>query len=175
MRDHDHMTGRYRGAAHSRCNLQLRKQYQLPVFLHNFRGYDCHLIMKGMSHFRGMELKIIGQGMEKYLCLRFGRHIVFKDSLMFMGSSLEKLAKNLADAGNDKFKLLFASFPHNSPADIGLLLRKGVYPYDYMDTWDKFNEIHLPAREEFFSRLRNQDCTPEDYAHAQNVWTTFGI
>ena len=131
--------------------------------------------MKGMAHYRGMELKIIGQGMEKYLCLRFGQHIVFKDSLMFMGSSLEKLAKNLGDVGNDKFKQLFASFPQNSPAEIELLLRKGVYPYDYMDSFAKFNEVQLPPREEFFSRLKNQECSEEDYDHAQLVWRTFQI
>jgi len=169
------MTGKYRGAAHSRCNLQLRKQYQLSVFLHNFSGYDCHLIMKVLKHFPRMELKIIGQGMEKYLCLRFGQHIIFKDSLMFMGSSLEKLANNLRDAGTDRFKQLFAAFPRNTPEDIELLLRKGVYPYDYMDKWAKFEEAQLPPREAFFSRLRNEECSEADYAHAQLVWTTFGL
>ena len=73
-----------------------------------------------------MELKIIGQGMEKYLTLQFGPHIVFKDSLMFMTSSLERLAKNLRDAVCARFKQVKLGFPGTSNADFDLLLRKGV-------------------------------------------------
>jgi hypothetical protein len=48
VRDHDHVTGKYRGAAHQKCNLDFAvkiKQYKLPIFIHNLRGYDSHLIL----------------------------------------------------------------------------------------------------------------------------------
>ena len=52
VRDHDHITGKFRGAAHSKCNLQYRKQYKLPIFFHNFRAYDSHLITMGLAKFQ---------------------------------------------------------------------------------------------------------------------------
>ena len=54
------------------------------------------------------------------------------------------------------------------------LLRKGVYPYEYMDSWEKFNET-LPDKESFYSKLNKEDITDEDYAHAQKVWKVFEI
>ena len=56
-----------------------------------------------------------------------------------------------------------------------LLLRKGVYPYEYMDSWKRFKEESLPDKESFYSELNNEHITDEDYAHAQKVWDTFNI
>ena len=56
-----------------------------------------------------------------------------------------------------------------------LFLRKGVYPYEYMDSWKKFKEASLPDKESFYSKLNNEHITDEDYAHAQKVWNTFNI
>ncbi len=99
VRDHDHRTGIYRGAAHSKCNLKFRKCNKIPVFFHNFRGYDSHLIVKGLTQFPKKKIRIIGQGMEKYLTLSFGEHAIFKDSYQFLAASLEQLAKNLNNSG----------------------------------------------------------------------------
>ena len=56
-----------------------------------------------------------------------------------------------------------------------LLLRKGVYPYEYMDSWEKFNETELPDKESFYSELNKEGITDEDYVHAQKVWDVFEI
>ena len=56
-----------------------------------------------------------------------------------------------------------------------LLLRKGVYPYEYMDSWEKFDETTLPPKEAFYSNLNLEDISDEDYAHAQKVWDVFEI
>ena len=56
-----------------------------------------------------------------------------------------------------------------------LLLRKGVYPYEYMYSWKRFKEKSLPDKKSFYSELNKEDITDEDYAHAQNVWNTFNI
>ena len=56
-----------------------------------------------------------------------------------------------------------------------ILLQKGVYPYEYMDSWERFNETSLPDKEPFYSELNNEHITDEDYAHAQKVWDTFKI
>ena len=56
-----------------------------------------------------------------------------------------------------------------------LLLRKGVYPYEYMDSWEKFNETSLPPKKSFYSELNLQDISDKDYLHAQKVWDVFEI
>ena len=56
-----------------------------------------------------------------------------------------------------------------------LLLRKGVYPYEYMDSREKFNELSLRNKESFYSKLNKENITDEDYAHAQKVWEVFKI
>ena len=56
-----------------------------------------------------------------------------------------------------------------------LLLRKGVYPYEYMDSWKKFDETSLPDKKAFYSELHLEDITDKNYAHAQKVWEVFEI
>ena len=85
VRDHDHVTGKFRGAAHQVCNLLLRRQYKIPVFFHNFRGYDGHLLVAALgtdaqetraAKGKARSLRVIGQGLEKYLTLCYCDHIV---------------------------------------------------------------------------------------------------
>ena len=56
-----------------------------------------------------------------------------------------------------------------------LLLRKGVYPYEYMDSWERFDETLLPDKKAFYSKLNDEGITDKDYAHAQKVWELFKI
>ena len=171
VRDHDHITGLYRGAAHSKCNLQLQKTYKIPVFFHNFRGYDSHLLVHSLPKFPHRKVNVIAQSMEKYLIMGWGQHLVFKDSLQFINVALEKLATNLLKAGRDNFVHLLSEFQIGYNVD--LLLRKGVYPYEYMDSFERFKETQLPPIESFFSSLRDEAITTDDYAHAKNVWNKF--
>ena len=50
-----------------------------------------------------------------------------------------------------------------------LLLRKSVYPYEHMDSWEKFNETSLPPKEDFYSELTLKDISDKDYSHTQKV------
>ena len=56
-----------------------------------------------------------------------------------------------------------------------MLLRKGVYPYEYMNSWERFDETSLPPKESFYSKLNLEDISDNDYLHAQKVWDVFGI
>ena len=56
-----------------------------------------------------------------------------------------------------------------------LLLRKGVYPYEDMDSWKKFDETSIPPKEAFYSKLNLENITDKDYAHVQKVWEVFKI
>ena len=113
--------------------------------------------------------------MEKYLTITLGRYIVFKDSLMFLSLALDKLGKNLLAGGLDKFVNLRNEYPNISDEKLQLLMRKGVFPYDYIDSWDRMLEDHLPPKEAFFNKLKDTGISDEDYQHAQNVWQTFHI
>ena len=71
-------------------------------------------------------------------------------------------------------------FCNNDLNKLVLLLRKGVYPYEYMDTWERFSEISLPNKEDFYSNLNMENINDIDYRHANNVfkssvkWTVLG-
>ena len=73
-----------------------------------------------------------------------------------------------------KFKNTF-KFPNNDANKFILLLRRGVYPYEYMNDWEKFNETKLPEKEEFYSDLNMEDITDEDYMHGKRVCKDFEI
>ena len=68
-----------------------------------------------------------------------------------------------------KFKNTY-SFCDNDLKTFVLLLRKGVYPYEYMESWERFSEISLPSKEDFYSNLNMEDISDIDYRHANNVW-----
>ena len=66
-------------------------------------------------------------------------------------------------------------FCNNDLNKFVLLLRNGVYPYQYMDTWEKFNEISLPRKEDFYSNLNMEDISDIDYRHANNMFRVFKL
>ena len=85
-----------------------------------------------MERFRKYKITPIAQGLEKYLTIGWGKHIVFKDSLQFMSTSLDNLAKNLLSKGREHFVHLHKGFPGETAEKMDMIMRKGIYPYDYM-------------------------------------------
>ena len=170
VRDHCHITGKYRGAAHNVCNLKLRlnpKTTTVPVVFHNLRGYDSHLLMQAISKVEG-RVTCIPNNTEKYISFSLGQ-LRFIDSAQFLLASLDKLvAANKPEA----FQIMGRHEP--SKEKRGLLMRKGVYPYEYMDSWDRFAEPNLPPKEAFYSKLSDEHISEVDYTHANKVWETFG-
>ena len=94
----------------------------------------------------------------------------FIDSFKFMSSSLDSLTNNLVHEGR---KLI--GFDDYSELQYDLLTRKGIYPYEYMSSWNKFEEVQLPHIEAFYSNLNMSNVSEDDYQHAQIVWSEFGI
>ena len=183
IRDHCHFTGKYRGAAHNSCNLQCRKPMILPVIFHNLQGYDAHLFIKQLACLPG-ELNCIPSTEEKYISFskkikvdeyksrRTGEtiplyfEIRFIDSFKFLQTSLANLVSNLQPDDFHNTKEIFKE-------NVNLLTRKGVYPYDYVSSLEKLSETQLPPKEEFYSKLNDEDISDDDYQHAINVWNTF--
>ena len=98
-----------------------------------------------------------------------GKHLVFLDSFQFMSSSLDRLSANLP---KDKFKYTSEVFKKEK---LELMTQKGVHPYDYMDSFERFNETQLPSKDDFFSQLTQDAITDEQYCHATKVWGTFNL
>ena len=106
--------------------------------------------------------------MEKYLVINWSDHLEFKDSLQFLLGSLESQVDNLKKSGSANFKRMRAQYPDEGIFQ--LLLRKGIYPYDWVNDREKLNEQNLPPREAFYNSLRQEECSESDYEHALNVY-----
>ena len=87
MRNHCHVSGKYRSAAHRSCNVNFKMTKKVPVIFHNLEGYDSHLIFKELSKFN-VKISVIPNGLEKYMAFTINRNIIFIDSIQFMKSSL---------------------------------------------------------------------------------------
>ena len=150
VRDHCHITGKFRGSAHDYCNLKLRidpEKIKIPVVFHNLRGYDSHFLMQNIREIvnrntyinkngeeQKMNINAIPNNMEKYVAFMLGNHFNFIDSFQFMSSSLDRLVSNLP---NEALKYTSEVFKNEK---FELMKQKGVYPYDYMDSFKKFNK-----------------------------------
>ena len=282
VRDHCHYTGKYRGAAHEKCNLRYAVPNYIPIIFHNLSGYDAHLFIRELGKkFDSGSIDVIAENKEKYISfgvkvvvdeleipgskekitegemkiaegnemidegkklakgskgkeeiiaegkkiLAEGKKLVaegerkkeikrklrFIDSVRFMPSSLDSLSKNLVGTnsimcgsclseaelthidhnyyahgkckkcqGTSRRKLEIDPIFQNlrfglTDEQFRLLLRKGVYPYEYMDDWSKFGENQLPPIESFYSKLNLSGISECDYDHAQRVWSEFGM
>ena len=183
VRDHCHFTGRYRGCAHQDCNLQFAMRfYKIPVFLHNLKNYDSHLIIERANDLSEKgKIDVIAQNSEKFITFAF-KSMCFKDSFSFLSSSLDKLVKlSKYEEGikREKWTKNF-KFSKRSPyvsmdEDLDLLTDKGVYPYDYMNSFDKFKDKELPPKEAFYSQLTESNIEDEEYERAKRIWEHFGI
>ena len=175
VRDHNHQTGDYRGAAHNRCNLREglknTKNFTIPVFFHNLKGYDGHHIMTEVGKFTH-NFSAIPLNFEKMISFSFG-HLRFLDSAAFLNDSLDNLSANLHEKGKGKDKFFHTARHCPKPEHLDLLLRKGIYPYEYMNSWERFQETQLPAQEFFHSKLTDGNVSAEDYQHGQVVWDAF--
>ena len=182
VRDHCHINGEFRGSAHNQCNRDFTITDKIPVIFHNLKGYDSHFIMQEIGKIietntyvdrkgetRQHKINVIPNNMEKYMAFMLGYNLVFIDSLQFMNQSLANLVKNLPE---DAYKYTNEVFKGEK---LQLMKQKGVYPYDYICNFDKFNETQLPSKDEFYSQMNNTHITDEEYSHAQNVWNTFNL
>ena len=170
---------------HSICNLRYKIPRHIPIVFYNLSRYDAHLFIRELGKkFDTGKIGVISEN-KKYISLNvdvvvdwyedeLGRikekkiQLRFIDSMRFMASSLDSLTNNLVKDGR---KLI--GFEDYSEAQYELLIRKGAYPYEYMTSWDRFEETQLPPKEAFYGKLNMRDINNEDYEHAQKVWSEF--
>ena len=187
MRECCRYTGLYQGAAHNNCNLKYTIPDHMPIVLLNLSGYDAHLFIKELgSRFNKNNIGVIAENKENYIIFNVNINIRlagvkykdstqmcknirlrFIDSCRFMASRLDKLASILDD---DLCKHLGGFYKKEE--GFRLMSRKGVYQYEYMDTWNKFEETSLPLKDAFYIRINMKGIRDLDYEHAQQVWNT---
>ena len=135
--DHCHITGKFRGPAHNACNLKLQIEpwkTPIPVVFHNFRGYDSHLVCESVGKsVNAHQIKVIAETFERYKSMKVGQ-LKYIDSMQFMNNSLANLTKNLGT----NHPITSQHFRDYSSDQISLASRKGVYPYEYIDSQDRF-------------------------------------
>ena len=260
-------TGKFRGVAHSICNLKYKVPKKIPVVFHNGSTYDWHFIIKQLAQEFEDQFECLGENTEKYFTFsvpikkeidnddddsnekeddddsnedddseeeavnimkegdnsKKNKTITYKiqfiESYRFMSCKLSDLVNNLSGIYIKKCKSCmkekeirieckFIGFKNNrlnyrckeynkpctkSPneaiknfpiiykfcnGDLDKffpLLEKGVYPYEYIDSWEKCDETLIPPKEAFYSELKLENITDEDYAHVQKVWEVFKI
>ena len=178
--------------------MRYRVPHEIPVKFHNGSSYDYHHIIKELAEeFKEGDFECLAENSEKYIsfsvpikkeCIHDTNEIItyrikFIDSYRFMCSDLSSLVNNLSEIKDHEkcldektIKDLIKKFPITDnfcKGDINkfvMLLRKGVYPYEYMDSWEKFDETSLPPKKDFYSELILEDISDSDYEHAEKVF-----
>lgn len=173
--DHDHLTGNFLGVAHNMCNLERQEQYRMACYAHNFSGYDSHFLIKAMKKMpdRIKDINAIPLNMQKFKCLTINDRIHFLDSTAFLGDGLANLVNMLKKDGS-AFPIL-SQMSGMTGERKALMTQKGVYPYSFATSVSRlFKTKELPPRAEFFNDLCEEECSEEDYGHAEVVWAEWG-
>ena len=110
---------------------------------------------------QNLKINAIPNNMEKYMASN--------DSFQLMGSSLDKLVSNLP---KEDLKYTSEEFTGKK---LNPMSQTGMYPYDYMDCFEKFDQTELPTKEQFYSVLNDQHVTNGEYDHTRKVWKTFNV
>lgn len=141
--DHCHLTGKYRQALCNVCNQNLQTPVFVPCYFHNLSNYDAHLIVTELGY-DTQTIRVIPNSEEKYISftkyMSSKFQIRFIDTFRFMASGLSTLAKNLVTPGLENFRETAKVFTGD---DMPLVTRKGVYPYEYTDSWRRLDETSL--------------------------------
>ena len=162
VRDHDHLTGKYRGAAHNICNINCKQRSSsfVPIFFHNFSGYDCHLIFEELlteAYNQNYNPTIISKSLENYVSVQVGC-LRFLDSYRFLSSSLDKLVKSL-----DNFPIMKLEGMSDD-----LFKKKLAYPYEYLNL-DNFQEPLNLTKEDYWSTLTQSYPSDDDIKKTQEL------
>ena len=183
--DHCRITGKYMGSAHDACCSKLRMnpdKIRVPVIFHNLRGYDSHLTMQQIGKIakdksyvdkngerKNLKINAIPNNMERYMAFMLGNNLTFVDSFQFMSSSLDKLDSNMRKEDLKYTSTAFYGYK------LDLMSKKGIYPYDFINSMEKFENKELPKIEDFYSTLNEEHISEKDYNHAKEVWNAFRI
>ena len=172
VRDHCHLTGKYRGPSHNVCNINVKQKGSnfIPFAFHNFGSYDCHMFFKRLDDLKKdkVKFKIIPKTNEEYIAVKYGC-IRFIDSYRFLSESLDKFVKNLDD---DDFKILKIEFPEKWQ----YLNKKLAYPYQCFNSNKDYQKpVDNIKKEDFFSNLKNDYPDDDEIERTKEIIKLFNI
>ena len=172
VRDHCHLTGKYRGPAHNVCNINVKQKDSnfIPFAFHNFSNYDFHMFFKKLVDLKKdiVKFEIIPYTNEEYISVKYGC-IRFIDSYRFLSESLDKLVKNLDEYD---FKILKKEFPDKWQ----YLNKKLAYPYQYFNSIDDYKKpVNDLKKEDFFSKLKNDYPDDDEIERTKEITKLFNI
>ena len=172
VRDHCHLTGRYRGSSHNVCNINVKQKHSnfIPIAFHNFSNYDCHMFFKKLVDLKKdkVNFKIIPKTNEEYIVVNNGC-IRFIDSYRFLSESLDELVKNLDE---EEFKILKKEFPDKWQ----YLNKKLAYPYQYFNSINDYQKpVNNLKKEDFFSKLKNNYPDDDEIERTKEIIKLFFI
>ena len=133
VRDHHHLTGKYRSPAQEDCNLKVKLNYKIPIVLHNLKNYDSHLIMQKLGKF-DFKINVMPNGLEKYMTFNINDKLIFVGRAQFVRSQLCRLVQSL---GKNDFKHLNQEFDSKV---LYLLKQRGFLSYEYISGFQRFKE-----------------------------------
>ena len=173
VKNHCHYSGKILGYAHNECNLQyifkkdnVHNDYLINIFGHNSQNFDQSFVIRALQNLDNkIPFSCLPRNSNKFISIQIGPFI-FKDSYLFLNKSLDYLTGTISDEDRMSLKEEFGK-------DYKLLTKKGIYPYDYFDEKEKYDELELAKKEKFFNKLNNKDVSDEDYKHAIKVFKTF--
>jgi hypothetical protein len=172
-RDHNHITGKFRGALCRECNLQNGKKESrnrfIPIFFHNLKGYDAHHIFRAFQKVATEKDNVdcIPLNSEKYISFSFNK-FRFLDSAAFLNSSLDNLLGNLDDEHKHHLKARFGDC-------FEFVNKKGHFPYSWFDSTAKLKRKSLPPIEKWHNDLSDEPMKAKDYEFVQRVWKHFDM
>ena len=172
VRDHCHLTGKYRGPAHNTCNINVKQKDSnfIPFAFHNFSKNDCHMFFKRLVDLKKDKVKfeIMPKTNEKNIVVKYGC-IRFIDSYRFISESLDKLVQNL---DVDDFIILKKKFPDKWQ----YLNKKLAYPHQYFNSIDDYRKpVDNLRKEDFFSKLKNKCPDDDEIERSKKIIKLFDI
>lgn len=138
------------------------------VFFHNLRGYNCYYLTHELRKYTDKDISCIAATNERYV-LALLRHLRFVDSFHSLNRSLETLIENLFKGGS-RFPVLRLPLDHH----VDLLVRKNVYPHEYVESFVRFGETSLPSSEHYVNKT-DSIITEVDCRYGHKLWMAFDM
>ena len=182
--DHNHFLeqNNIRGYAHRECNINCKRIERIPVIFHNLAGYDIHMFIKSLAKTLKNTFKPLCKTKEDYIMVEYGC-LRFIDSLKFFSSSLESIANSLNDGDFNHLVLnmnkgLCEATGGTSEFKTGTKIfnemrKKGIWPHEYMDSFERYEETKIPGIEYFYSEYLQEQPSLEEYKRVKYIYKTF--
>ena len=185
--DHDHITAEYRGAACNSCNLAMVEREQVPVYIHNFQGFDSHLILSSLKDQK--KLSVIQSNTEQIKSMSLDIY-TFIDSFSFQSSSLSQLAEKLAKhkkTNKEEFSLVKqtkfltwskkndGSWDKYEASRYKYVTKKAAFPYNIATSISKLEEItSFPSFDNFKNDLLSKQISTQEYSTGRDAYKDLG-